>query len=113
MKSISIVTLLLFFTLLGSCVQDNNLLKKGNGEVVINTMTRGGYQFLIRFEDKLYYPINLPESYKTIQQEPILIFVIFSLTGEKADIFGPAPNDVPVYIKSIPEINITNINRRN
>lgn len=88
-------------------------LKKGNAEVVINVATRGSYQFLIRFEDELYYPINLPESYKTIQQESIPVFVIFSLTGEEADIFGPAPNDVPIFIKSIPEINITQINRRN
>lgn len=113
MKRFSIVIFTLIFILLGSCVGNNNLIKKGNGEVVINTATRGSYQFLIHFEGDLYYPINLPKSYQTIQQDPILIFVKFSFTGKEVEIFGPAPNDVPVYIKSIPEINITNIIRRN
>lgn len=113
MKNISLFLLILICIFLGSCVEDNGILKKGNAEVIINVATRGSYQFIIQYENNLYYPVNLPESYKTVQQEPIPVYVIFSLTGKEADLFKPAPNDASVFFKSIPEINITTINSRN
>ncbi|WP_114752738.1 hypothetical protein [Pleomorphovibrio marinus] len=95
-----------------SCVSDTDPYKGGNAEVVINVMTRGGYQFLVLFEDNLYYPENLPEEYKIVVQEPIPVHTRFKVLDYERDIFGPAPNDVPVFLKSIPAITLLEINQR-
>jgi hypothetical protein len=109
MKVIYIISFLLACFLFESCGEDNSPIKNGNAEVVINVATRGSYQFLIKFEDNLYFPENLPEEYKTIVQNPIPIFVKFTLIDREEDIFKPAPNDVPVFYKSLPVIRIINI----
>lgn len=112
MKTYSKICFLFFLVLLSGCLDDQSQLKKGDALVVINVATRGSYQFLIQFENKLYYPKDLPETFKEIGQHPIQVSIIFRLTGEQKDIFKPAPNDIPVFNQSIPEIEIIEIDKR-
>ena len=112
MKSfLSLFTIAFLFSM-NSCISDKGPFKEGNGEVVINVATRGSYQFLILYGKELYYPGNLPEEYKVISQEAIPVFIRFKLTDEEADVFTPAPNDVPIFLKSIPVIRLAEISRR-
>jgi hypothetical protein len=111
MKSALGTLILIFLFLTNSCISSKDPLKEGNAEVVINVASRGAYQFLIRYENDLFYPENLPAEYQIIVQEPIPVFIKFNLTEEKADIFTPAPNDVPVFLKSIPVIRLVEIKR--
>lgn len=113
MKNICKFSILLVFILFVSCVEDNDLIKNGNAEVVINVATRGSYQFLIKFEENFYFPENLPEEYKAIVQNPIPIFVKFKFTDREEAIFKPAPNDVPIFDKSLPVIEIIDIKSLN
>ncbi|WP_373497650.1 hypothetical protein [Aquiflexum sp.] len=101
-----------FLFLTNSCISDEGHFIKGNGEVVLNVATRGSYQFLIRYDNELYYPEDLAEEYKDINQTPIPVFIRFRLTDKEADIFTPAPNDIPVFLKSIPVIRLEQIRRR-
>jgi hypothetical protein len=112
MKSNLSFLISVFLLLFNSCISDDGHFLEGNGEVVINVATRGSYQFLIRYKDGVYYPENLPEEYKVVSQDPIPVFIRFKLTDEGADIFTPAPNDVPVFMKSIPVIRLAEIRRR-
>jgi hypothetical protein len=112
MKTYSRICFLFFLILLSGCLDDQSQLKKGDALVVINVATRGSYQFLIQFENKLYYPKDLPEIFKVIGQHPIQVSIIFKLTGEQRDIFTPAPNDVPIFFKAIPEIDVIEIDKR-
>ncbi|PRY86524.1 hypothetical protein [Mongoliibacter ruber] len=112
MKSHLSLLIGIFLLLFNSCISDDGPFIEGNGEVVIKVATRGSYQFLIRYKDEVYYPENLPEEYKFVSQDPIPVFIKFKLTDEEADIFTPAPNDVPVFLKSIPVIRLEEINRR-
>lgn len=112
MKPLLIVFTIAFLFITNSCISDKGPFIEGNGEVVINVATRGSYQFLILYEKELYYPENLPEEYKVVSQDPIQVSVKFHLTGEEADIFTPAPNDVPLFLKSIPVIRLEEIKRR-
>lgn len=113
MKAYSILYICLFLTLLYGCVEDQGQIEKGDAEVLINVASRGSYQFLIQFEDKLYYPKALPETFKVIGQHPIPVSITFKLTGEQKDLFKPAPNDIPIFDQSIPEIEIVEIEKRN
>ena len=106
MKMYKIITLLFFGLLIFSCENNIGPNREGTAEVVISVASRGGYQFLIKFDDKLYYPENLPEEYKVVTQEPIPIKIKFQLLDKREDIFEPAPNDVPVFLMSIPAIRI-------
>jgi hypothetical protein len=112
MKSVYLFSFLLVCILLQSCMADYGPIKEGDAKVVIQVATRGSYQFLILYEKELYYPENLPEEYKVVSQDTIPVFIRFKLTDEGADIFTPAPNDVPVFMKSIPVIRLAEIRRR-
>lgn len=85
--------------------------KEGNGQVVISVASRGVYQFLILFDGDLYYPENLPIQYKVVSQEPIPINLRFQIQDYQQDIFEPAPNDVPVFLKRIPVIRLIYIEK--
>ncbi|MGY6521804.1 MAG: hypothetical protein ACXIUD_08760 [Mongoliitalea sp.] len=113
MRIVTISLLVLLLIGFNGCSEDEDPLRQGNGEVVINVATRGSYQFIIRFRGKLYYPTNLPEEYKVVVQEPIPVHVVFSLTGNQATLFRPAANDVPIPDRDIPEIELLSIIRRN
>jgi hypothetical protein len=112
MKGVYLFSFLLVCILLQSCMADYGPIKEGDAKVVIQVATRGSYQFLIKFENSFYFPENLPEEYKVVSQDPIPVFIKFKLTDEEADIFTPAPNDVPVFLKSIPVIRLSEIKRR-
>lgn len=92
-----------------SCGHDFEPEREGDAEVVISVATRGGYQFLINFNDDLYYPENLPEEFKVVTQEPIPVRIKFQLQDYEEDIFQPAPNDVPVFLKKLPVIKLISI----
>lgn len=104
----------LFFILLlfGACVENNDPAQQGEAEVVIQSATRGSHQFLIKFEGDLLYPTNLPESFKALAQNPIPVYIKFNNTGEEVAIYKPAPNDVPIFDRLIPEIRIVDIRSR-
>lgn len=106
MKAFKIYVLLLSLGWIYSCGLDEEPNMEGNAEVVISVATRGGYQFLIKFNDRLYYPENLPEEFRVVTQEPIPVHIKFQLLDYQQDIFYPAPNDVPVFLKSIPVIKL-------
>jgi hypothetical protein len=112
MKSHLSLLISVFLLLFNSCISDGGPFIEGNGEVVINVATRGSYQFLILYEKEHYFPENLPEEFKVVSQDPISVFIRFKLTDEEADIFTPAPNDVPILLKSIPVIRLAEIKRR-
>lgn len=113
MKAYSIIYFSLLITLLFGCVEDQGELKKGDAQVLLNVASRGSYQYVIQFEDKLYYPKALPETFKEIGQHPIEVSITFKLTGAQKDLFKPAPNDIPVLDQSIPEIEIIEIEKKN
>lgn len=112
MKASTTSFLFFILLLLGACVENNDPVQVGVAEVVIQTATRGSHQFLIRFEGDLFYPTNLPESFKVLVQEPIPVYIKFTKTSEEVAIFKPAPNDVPIFDRSIPEIIIVDIRSR-
>ncbi|SIS91644.1 hypothetical protein [Belliella pelovolcani] len=112
MKAYAPSFLFFILLLLGACVENNDPVQEGEAEVVIQTATRGSHQFLIRFEGDLFYPTNLPESFQVLVQDPIPVYIIFNKTGAEVTIFKPAPNDVPIFDRLIPEIRIVDIRRR-
>lgn len=111
MKPLYLFALLITFLCIGSCGHDGEPKREGNAEVVINTITRGGYQFIIQFNNELYYPENLPEEYKVITQESIPVYIQFEPLDYLEDLFRPAPNDVPVFWKAIPAIRLLSIKK--
>jgi hypothetical protein len=111
MKAIASIIIIALLLVTNSCIEDDGPFIKGNGEVVINVTTRGSYQFLIRYKNQDYYPGNLPEEFKIVRQEPIPVFIKFTLTEEDADIFTPGADDGPVFLKSIPVIRLVEIKR--
>lgn len=68
--------------------------------------TRGSYQYLIKIDNDLYWPENLPEKFKV---PDLKIRVKFMNTGSFKDIYKPAPNDVPVKDYTVPIIRILEI----
>ncbi|UJP65410.1 hypothetical protein [Mongoliitalea daihaiensis] len=113
MKSFKLYWIAILLLIVSSCAESPNPLRQGNAEIVINVATRGVYNFLIRFQGDLYYPTNLPESFQVLSQEPILVSIQFELTGNQKTISRPAPNDIPIPFREIPEVNILSISRRN
>ena len=111
MKVYKILALLFSILWIYSCEHDLEPNRQGNAEVVISVATRGSYQFLIKFNDRLYYPENLPEEFRVISQEPIPVHIKFQLLDYQQDIFYPDPNDVPVFLKSIPVIRLMAIEK--
>ncbi|WP_373523607.1 hypothetical protein [Aquiflexum sp.] len=112
MKPLLGLFIIAFLFATNSCISDKGPFIEGNGEVVLNVATRGSYQFLILYKNELYFSESLPEEYKDISQTPIPVFIRFRLTDKEADIFTPAPNDVPIFLKSIPVIRLAEISRR-
>jgi len=102
MNVFRIYALLLCLVGIYSCLHDTEPIKEGNAKVVISVATRGSYQFLIKFNETLYYP----EEFRVISQEPIPVYIKFEVLDYEEDIFHPAPNDVPVFLKSIPVIKL-------
>lgn len=96
-----------------SCENNIDPNREGTAEVVISVASRGFYQFLIKFDDDLYYPENLPEEFRVVSQEPIPVNIEFQLLNDQEDIFQPAPNDVPVFLMSLPVIKIVSIEKIN
>lgn len=96
-----------------SCENNIDPNREGTAEVVISVASRGFYQFLIKFDNDLYYPENLPEEFKVVSQEPIPVNIEFQLLNDQEDIFQPAPNDVPVFLMSVPVIRIVSIEKIN
>lgn len=94
-----------------ACAHDFEHEKEGNGQVLISVASRGVYQFLIQFDDDLYYPENLPIAYKVVSQEPIPVRIRFRLMDYQQDIFQPAPNDVPDFLKKLPVIRLISIEK--
>lgn len=113
MKSLKLYWITILLLLFSSCAESPSPLRQGNAEIVINIPTRGFYNFLIRFQGDLYYPTNLPESFQVLSQEPILVSIQFELTGNQKTISRPAPNDVPIPFRDIPEVSILSISKRN
>ncbi|WP_114751783.1 hypothetical protein [Pleomorphovibrio marinus] len=111
MKAYNLFAIFIALLQIGSCGHDDDPKREGNAEVVINTTTRGGYQFLIQFNNELYYPENLPEEFKVITQEPIPVYIQFEPLEYLEDLFRPAPNDVPVFWKAIPAIRLLSIKK--
>jgi hypothetical protein len=111
MKIYKVNTILFFLFLILSCENNIGPNREGTAEVVINVASRGGYQFLIKFDEILYYPENLPEEFKVISQEPIPVAIKFQLLDDQEDIFEPAPNDIPVFLMSVPVIRILSIEK--
>ena len=94
-----------------ACGEEFEPEKEGTGQVVISVASRGVYQFLILFDGNLYYPENLPIQYKVVSQEPILVNIRFQVLDYQQDIFEPAPNDVPVFLKKLPVIRLIDIEK--
>ncbi|WP_163378461.1 hypothetical protein [Cyclobacterium sp. SYSU L10401] len=111
MKICNVKTLLFSLILIFSCENYTSPNREGTAEVVISVASRGFYQFLIKFDDDLYYPENLPEEFKVVSQEPIPVDIKFQLLDDQEDIFQPAPNDVPVFLMSVPLIKIVSIEK--
>ncbi|WP_162342881.1 hypothetical protein [Cyclobacterium salsum] len=111
MKIYKFKTLLFLLFLIFSCENNMDPNREGTAEVVISVASRGFYQFLIKFDDDLYYPENLPEEFKVVSQEPIPANIKFRLLDDQEDIFQPAPNDVPVFLMSVPVIKIVSIKK--
>ncbi|NHE57937.1 hypothetical protein [Cyclobacterium plantarum] len=111
MKIYKVKTLLFFLILIFSCENSMDPNKEGTAEVVISVASRGFYQFLIKFDDDLYYPENLPEEFKLVSQEPIPVNIKFQLLDDQEDIFQPALNDVPVFLMAVPVIRILSIEK--
>lgn len=111
MKPWKIYVLVITLLSIYSCGHDFEPEKDGNAEVVISVASRGVYQFLIKFNDNLYYPENLPEEFKVVSQEPIPVRVKFQLLDYHEDIFQPAPNDVPIFLKKLPVIRLISIDK--
>ncbi len=111
MKIYKVKTLLFFLLLIFSCENNIGPNREGNAEVAISVASRGFYQFLIKFDDDLYYPENLPDEFRVVSQEPIPVNIKFQLLDDQEDIFQPAPNDVPVFLMSVPVIRILSIEK--
>jgi hypothetical protein len=111
MKMYKMNTLLFLLFLIFSCENNVGPNREGTAEVVINVASRGGYQFLITFDENLYFPENLPDEFKVVSQEPIPVNIKFQLLNYQEDIFEPAPNDVPVFLMSVPVIRILSIEK--
>jgi hypothetical protein len=111
MKMYKVNTLLFFLFLIFSCENNTGPNRAGTAEVVISVASRGYYQFLIKFDEVLYFPENLPEEYKVVSQGPIPVNINFQLLDYQEDILQPAPNDVPVYLMSVPVIRILSIEK--
>nr|MBI1231570.1 hypothetical protein [Cytophagales bacterium] len=111
MKTLKISVLLIVLVAAFSCDDDVETDTSGNAEVVISVASRGVYQFLIIFNGTLYYPENLPEEFKVVSQEPILVHIRFQRQDYQEAIFEPAPNDVPVFLKTLPVIRLISIEK--
>ena len=95
------MTMLLSF----SCA-DNTEPREMPASIFVEVATRGSYQYLIRVNDQLYYPDNLPEKYQDPQFHNLPIYVSFIVLEQTRDIYQPAPNDIPVLAYTVPVINL-------
>lgn len=111
MKIYKVNPFLFFLLLIFSCENNIDPNKEGTAEVAISVASRGFYQFLIEFDDDLYFPENLPDEFRVVSQEPIPVNIKFQVLGYKEEIFQPAPNDAPVFLMSVPVITILSIEK--
>jgi len=81
-------------------------VKEKTGVIVMEVATRGSYQYLIKVDDELLWPENLPEQFKI---PDLQIKVKYSKKRGSKIIYKPAPNDVPIKDYTVPIITILEI----
>lgn len=104
--------LLLFIILTATSCKNNEAALSSVGTILVETATRGSYQYLIRIEEQTYFPENLPKRFQTTNNHEKQIYVQFELTGHHQEILIPAPNDIPVYGYTVPIIIIMSIDEK-
>lgn len=98
----------LLLTMLLFCCTPVEKEKENYGIILMEVVTRGSYQFLIKIGEEPFYPENLPEEFK---EEGLRVKIKYREKGYHQDIFMPAPNDVPVKKYSAPVIYLTDITK--
>ena len=101
------ITLILFVAgfFLYSC-NEIPAVKEEQGVIVMETATRGSYQYLIKVDEKLLWPENLPEEFRIPE---LKVKVKYRKKGGSKDIYKPAPNDVPIKDYDVPIITILDL----
>lgn len=112
MKIISFFSILLFSI---SCFNNNVISKPPanqmlqQGKIVVKVCSRGCYQYVIESKDNTYFPINLTEEFKTLEE--ISIKFEGKIMDTTTDITKTSPTDQPVYDFTCQNIELSFIER--
>jgi hypothetical protein len=107
-----ILASIIILTLVGTSCSSQENPNWINANIKVEVATRGVHQYLLQFNDNLYYPENLPLSFQDPNLNGLAVRISYLPKKEEKDIFKPSPNDIPVKAYSVPVILILQIERR-
>jgi hypothetical protein len=82
----------------------------------IYVCSRGCYQFLISVPsssaDTLFFPVNLPDIYKQVSMNNARITITADILSDSTQVNVSSPDDIPVPLLKVKNLNIINIKYR-
>ncbi|MCO4294016.1 hypothetical protein NF867_14210 [Solitalea sp. MAHUQ-68] len=109
-RNFVILVIALLSSLWMSCVSAQKNNKMESGEIKVNVVSRGSYQFLITLSGKTYLIMNLPDEFK---EEGMKVVVSYKLLPEKGIVYKPSPTDQPLADYKLEVIELKSIRKQN
>ena len=113
MKKVFFLIVLVISLTFCTKTSNTNSFEGKEGKIRIYVCTRGCYQYLISVPsisgDTLFYPINLSNDFKQPETDGMKITLTFNILGDMTQIYYPSPDDVPIPLFQVKNINITKI----